>query len=119
MCGFFQFTENKKFKEFLNSPSPIPDLPTDLLYGEFAPSQQINIIHQVKKDIIISKATWWLLLDNNTRKPNYKYASFNSRYDKMNLARSIAYKPYRESRCIIPATGFVEGRGDKKHFYLF
>ncbi len=62
----------------------------------------------------MTTATWWLLIDPATGKPNYKYASFNSRSDKLDAPRSIAYQPFRESRCIIPATAFLEGKGDKK-----
>ena len=31
--------------------------------------------------------------------------------------RAIAYTPYRQSRCIIPASAFVEGLGDKKTYH--
>ena len=66
---------------------------------------------------MVSTATWWLFLDNETLKPNYKYASFNSRSDKLSSKRALAYKPFRESRCLIPASAFVEGLGDKKTYH--
>ena len=66
---------------------------------------------------MVSNAIWWLLLDYETLKPNYKYASFNSRSDKLNQKRAAAYKPYREARCLIPASAFVEGLGDKKTYH--
>jgi putative SOS response-associated peptidase YedK len=57
------------------------------------------------------------LLDHQTLKPNYKYASFNSRSDKLHSKRGIAYTPYRQSRCVIPASAFVEGLSDKKTYH--
>jgi len=65
----------------------------------------------------VSDAIWWLLLNHETLKPDYKYATFNSRYDKLLQKRSISYLPYRESRCIIPASAFIEGLGDKKTYH--
>jgi len=58
-----------------------------------------------------------LFLDTETLKPNYKYASFNSRSDKLDVKTSLAYKPFRQSRCLIPASAFVEGLGDKKTYH--
>ena len=85
--------------------------------GDIAPGATIAIIHQRGDERIVSDAIWWLLLDHHTLKPNYKYASFNSRSDKLNQPRAAAYKPYRESRCLIPASAFVEGLGDKKTYH--
>ena len=82
-----------------------------------APGGQISIIQQDGAIRRIRDATWWLLLNQQTLKPDYKYASFNSRSDKLHITRSLAYVPYRESRCIIPASGFVEGFGDKKTYH--
>jgi len=39
------------------------------------------------------------------------------RSDKLNNERGIAYRPYRESRCLIPASAFVEGLGDRKTYH--
>ena len=51
-------------------------------------------------------------------KSNSRYATFNTRYDKLNSPRSVGYTPYRQSRCIIPASGFVEGLEGTKSYYL-
>lgn len=85
--------------------------------GDIAPGGTIAIVHDVAGERKVSAATWWLFLEPDTLKPNYKYASFNSRSDKLSVKRSLAYKPYRESRCIIPASAFVEGLGDKKTYH--
>lgn len=86
--------------------------------GDIAPGGTIAIIHEVGGERRVSDATWWLFLDSDTLKPNYKYASFNSRSDKLDIKRSLAYHPYRESRCLIPASAFVEGLGDKKTYHM-
>lgn len=84
---------------------------------DIAPGSVIQIIHQRYGQRHLSDAIWWLFLDPSTLKPNYKYASFNSRSDKLHSSKAIAYKPYRQSRCIIPASAFVEGLGDKKTYH--
>ena len=83
---------------------------------DIAPGAKIAFVHEVGGERVVSDAIWWLLLDHQTLKPNYKYASFNSRSDKLNSKHGIAYIPYRQSRCIIPASAFVEGLGDKKTY---
>jgi putative SOS response-associated peptidase YedK len=84
---------------------------------DIAPGDKIAIVHELGGERIVSDAIWWLLLDHQTLKPNYKYASFNSRSDKLHSKRGIAYTPYRQSRCVIPASAFVEGLSDKKTYH--
>jgi putative SOS response-associated peptidase YedK len=110
MCGRFQLKSDKKTKALARSLQ----VSGALHYADdIAPGAQISIIG---KESVIKTATWWLLLDSLSHKPNYKYASFNSRSDKLDQVGSLAYKPFRESRCIIPASAFVEGMGDKKTY---
>lgn len=110
MCGRFQVEPSPKLDALIDSIGA----QGEIRYAQdIAPGAPISIIHGRE----ISTAIWWLFLDPDTLKPNYKYASFNSRSDKLNNPRSIAYKPYRQSRCIIPATAFVEGVGDKKTYH--
>ena len=90
---------------------------SDQLSCDIAPGNKIAIVHVVDDERIVSVVTWWLFLDHETLKPNYKYASFNSRSDKLFMERSISYIPFRESRCIIPASAFLEGLGDKQTYH--
>jgi putative SOS response-associated peptidase YedK len=85
--------------------------------GDIAPGANIAIVHERRGERVVSDAIWWLLLDHATLKPNYRYASFNSRADKLNSPRSISYRPFRESRCLIPASAFIEGLGDRKTYH--
>lgn len=115
MCGRFQILNNKKSKKLLNR---LDVDEADILFSrDKAPGSRISIIHREKDRNVVSQAVWWLLIDPETGKPNYKYATFNSRSDKLDVPRSVAYEPYRESRCIIPATAFIEGKGDKKTYH--
>ncbi|WP_341206545.1 SOS response-associated peptidase family protein [uncultured Psychrosphaera sp.] len=88
-------------------------------------TDQVSIVHETVKDGTIQRcvenATWWLLLDKTDTgfKPS-KYTSFNTRYDKLNTPRTAGFIPFRESRCIIPATGFGETEFVNKkpiHYY--
>ena len=115
MCGRFNITDSPEVKELcrtlgveLGKNSPRLDI---------APGSIINIIHGPRGARRMSEAIWWLLLDSKTLKPNYRYASFNSRSDKLCIKNSISYKPFREARCIIPSSSFIEGLGDKKTYH--
>lgn len=115
MCGRFNLIDSFEV-QWLCTALGI-ELYGEHVSGDIAPGGDIAIVHQRDGERKVSTATWWLFLDNETLKPNYKYASFNSRSDKLSSQRALAYKPYRESRCLIPASAFVEGLGDKKTYH--
>ncbi len=72
-------------------------------------TQPVSIVREINGQRELNTADWWLLQErtNDGFKPS-KYTSFNTRYDKLHVPRSAGYKPFRETRCIIPATGFGE-----------
>ena len=115
MCGRFNLIDSPEI-HWLCETLGIRIL-SDQLSHDIAPGNKIAIVHVVEGERVVSVATWWLFLDQETLKPNYKYASFNSRSDKLFMKRSISYIPFRESRCIIPASAFVEGLGDKQTYH--
>lgn len=111
MCGRFQLKKDEKSDALFNALQ----VSGQAHYADdIAPGAQISIIAAGRK---LQMASWWLLLEADSLKPNYRYASFNSRSDKLNRKGSLAYEPYRKSRCIIPASAFVEGLGDKKTYH--
>ncbi len=114
MCGRM-YVDDNAFIQNLLSLVKVPERIN--ISQDIAPAGKVSIIRQTQSARVISDAIWWLLLDKQTLKPNYRYASFNSRYDKLNASHSVSYQPYRESRCIVPASGFVEGLGDKKTYF--
>ena len=115
MCGRFFVVNSEKINAMLHFLQ-IP-LTGMRFSADIAPGSTVSIIFKDHDEVRLTDATWWLLLDQKTCKPNYRYASFNSRSDKLHQTGSLAYSPYRESRCIIPASGFVEGLGDKKTYH--
>jgi len=82
-----------------------------------SPASKISIIRQVGGNRLVSDATWWLILDPATGKPT-RYTSFNSRSDKLNVPKAFAFRPYRQSRCVIPVSAFVEGLGDGSTYHM-
>lgn len=115
MCGRFNVIDSPEVQALmrvLNIRFRHPRFAFDV-----APGATISIVHDSAVGHVLSDAIWWLLLDAKTLKPNYQYASFNSRWDKFHVKNSLAYHPYRTSRCIIPASAFIEGLGDNKTYH--
>jgi putative SOS response-associated peptidase YedK len=93
-------------------------------------AQPVSIVRQHDNKRELLSATWWLLLEYSAQsqqlfdnrgscfKPNSKYATFNTRYDKLNTPRSVGYVPFRQTRCIIPASGFGETMKGNYHDLL-
>ena len=115
MCGRFNLIDSPEIQWLCETLGV--SLHGSYASGDIAPGSRIAIIHEKGGERQVSEAIWWLFLDPKTLKPNYKYASFNSRSDKLDNKRGISYKPFRESRCLIPASAFVEGLGDKKTYH--
>ena len=115
MCGRLNVIDDPLLKA-LSKALGVSDSKIKKSY-DIAPGATLSVIRGAADGRLVTDATWWLFLDSESLKPNHKYASFNSRSDKLDQPRSLAYKPFRSSRCIIPASGFVEGLGDKKTYY--
>jgi len=95
----------------LDMGDALPDLRNNPGSG---PAASIDIILQDEQNRRIQPAIWWLLLEKaeSGYKPS-RYTSFNTLYDKLDQPRSAGYRPYRSSRCIVPATYITEGEGTK------
>lgn len=83
---------------------------------DISPASPISIVRADESGRYVSDAIWWLKLDHHGR-PNPRVTSFNSRAARLHEERYLGYKPYRQSRCIIPASAFVEGLGDRKTYH--
>ena len=117
MCGRFNIIDDPLTK-MLSEQLGLFEQHHNLRFSDdIAPASTISIITQHNQQRFISDATWWLLLSANDNgfKANYQYASFNSRCDKLNQPNAMAYQPFRQSRCIIPASSFVEGQDKRYH----
>jgi len=81
---------------------------------DFRPGSKISIINGDREQRRVLAATWWLYLQQTGAglKPHRDYFSVNTNYRKLPQKTE-----YRHSRCIIPATSFVESQ-DGKHPHL-
>ena len=90
MCGRFNLIDSPQV-QLLCALLGVP-MPTHNFRADIAPGGPIAIVLERRnaegqKSRQVSEATWWLLLDPSSLAPNYKYASFNSRSDKLDLPR--------------------------------
>lgn len=104
MCGRFNLKPDGTVESMLTTlqvsgrPRFAEDIP---------PTAPISIIRQVAGRRELGTAVWWLLLERDTLKPS-RYTSFNSRSDRLNDPKGSTYHLYRQSRCLVPATAFIE-----------
>jgi len=110
MCGAFAVINNP-FVNSITESLKVAEVETRNIR---VPASSIQIVHEDECGRHLSDAKWWLLL-NNDGKPNYKYATFNSRWDKLYSSR-LTKGLFKTSRCIIPASGIIEGQNKKYHY---
>lgn len=82
-----------------------------LIYNHnFRPADKINIIIGSKDERLAHHAIWWLYLQQTDSglKPHKDYFSVNTNHAK--LPKKTEYKT---SRCIIPASSFIESQNGK------
>jgi len=108
MCGRFNVNDGLNIQLLLEELEVVNT--EKQRYAPFImPCQSVSIVIEQHAQRMIKPATWWLLLDTNSQGfgPS-KYTSFNTRFDKVNIEGSAGYLPFRQQRCIIPASGFGE-----------
>ena len=109
MCGAFHLVKETKSLDlmaYLGTPEFSGK-------GMCVPASEIEIVLENSQGRECRKARWWLLLGKDG-KPNYQYATFNSRSDKLGSS-FLTKKPFKTSRCIIPASAVIEGQNKKYH----
>ena len=118
MCGRLNVIDDAGVQALLKQLN-IDLWPEPFIHSRFVrATQPVSIVREIKAGAggvgsehlrEVRAADWWLLQERTETsfKPS-KYTSFNTRYDKLNAPRSAGYKPFRETRCIIPAKGFGE-----------
>ncbi|MGJ8662074.1 MAG: SOS response-associated peptidase family protein [Marinicella sp.] len=109
MCGAYNVI-NDPFTHAITESLGVAAVETR---GIRAPASMIQIVTEDANDRYLEDAKWWLLL-NPDGKPNYKYATFNSRWDKL-YSSSLTKNLFKTSRCIMPASGVIEGQD--KHYH--
>lgn len=83
--------------------------------GNIGPGHNISVVLEQLDGRHVRDAIWWLYLRETASglKPHPDYFSVNTNHAK--LARKAEY---RKSRCIIPASGFVESQNGKRPHLL-
>ncbi|MGM0633635.1 MAG: SOS response-associated peptidase family protein [Pseudomonadota bacterium] len=114
MCGRFNIIDSPEVRRLLRILNVTPE--GMHWSGDVSPGSHISMVSENGTGRAIRDATWWLLLDHDTLKPS-RYTSFNTRSDRLHTPRSAGYRPYRQSRCIIPASAFIEGLGDRQTYH--
>lgn len=119
MCGRFNVSDDPLVHELCRQLGMDTSRWQIRFSEDIAPAARISIIREDEEGRRIDDAVWWLLLerDDGGWKPNHRYATFNTRYDKLNRKGAVGYQPYRKARCIIPASGFVEGLEGTKTYH--
>lgn len=118
MCGRLNVTDNPLLIELLEQlgiqlfPTHPEQLRLDLPIrtGRFIRATNlVTIVLQQDGQRRLQDAVWWLLLEPTEQgfKPG-PYTSFNTRSDKLHVRGSAGFQPFRQQRCIIPASGFGE-----------
>ena len=110
MCGAYNVINNP----FLKSLTERLLVKQAESRGIRVPASEIQIIKEDAQGRDLVDAKWWLLMGRDG-KPDYRYATFNSRYDKLYSSR-LTQGPFKTSRCIIPASGIIEGQNKKYHY---
>lgn len=110
MCGAY-FVENNQGMQSLTVALGVPELESR---GIRVPASMVQIITEPEvNQRHLEEAKWWLLLDPSG-KPNYQYATFNSRSDKLYSSR-LTKSLMQTSRCILPVSVVIEGQDKKYH----
>lgn len=109
MCGRLNVTDSPWVIGLLEGLG-LPLWPGALRTGRFIrATQMLSIVVEQQGQRRLQDAVWWLLLEAGPSgfKPS-KYTSFNTRSDKLDTHGSAGFLPFRQQRCIVPATGFGE-----------
>jgi len=121
MCGRYNVTDDPAVHRLFNQLGVDTSCWQIRFSPDITPASIISIIRDDEEgERRVDDAIWCSLLEASESgwRPNTRYASFNSRYDKLNNPGSLVYYPYRASRCIIPASGFIEGLEGTKSYHL-
>jgi putative SOS response-associated peptidase YedK len=116
MCGRLNVSDDPLVQSLLKELGVVSI--SNMIYAPFiGAASPVSVVREIEGRRQTNTATWWLLLEHTAQgfKPNSKYATFNTRYDKLNQNRTAGFVPYRQSRCIIPASGFGETMNRQYH----
>ena len=109
MCSVFDVDDHAGIERFLEEYGV--HHPQQMIFGRRRrPTTQVSIVTARHGEREVENAIWHLYLERNGDqwKPHKKYWSINSNWKK------LGQRPeYRKSRCLIPATAWVESQHGK------
>ncbi|WP_444902465.1 SOS response-associated peptidase family protein [Microbulbifer sp. SSSA007] len=104
MCSVFDVDRQAEMERFLDIYGV--EHPERMIFGRRRrPTQQVSIVTSRHGEPQVENAIWHLYLEKEggSWKPHKKYWSINSNWKKLD-----SRPEYRKSRCLIPATAWVE-----------
>jgi len=109
MCSLFDVDDHAGIERFVEEIGV--HHPQNMIFGRRRrPTSKVSIVTTRHGDPEVENAIWHLYLqrDGDNWKPHKKYWSINSNWKK------LGQRPeYRKSRCLIPATAWVESQHGK------
>ncbi|WP_078083091.1 SOS response-associated peptidase family protein [Microbulbifer mangrovi] len=109
MCSLFDADDDAGLERFIAEHGI--HHPQQMIFGRRRrPTSKISIVTARHGEPVVENAIWHLYLqrDGDGWKPHKKYWSINSNWKK------LGQRPeYRKSRCLIPATAWVESQNGK------
>ena len=109
MCGRLNITDDPSVRSLCEAMDIELGYEPQIFKRYLGAASKISIVRQKAGRRFMQNAIWWLLLEPTETgfKPS-RYTSINTRYDSLNNIRKAGYRPYRQSRVLIPVKGFGE-----------
>lgn len=109
MCGRLNVTDDPAVRALCDAMDIELNYEPQIFSRYLGAASKISLVRQSQGRRIMQNAIWWLLLEATEIgfKPS-KYTSINTRYDSLNNPRKAGFRPFRQSRVVIPVKGFGE-----------
>ncbi|MCC2607664.1 SOS response-associated peptidase family protein [Planctobacterium marinum] len=114
MCGRLNVTDAPGVRALCDAMDIELGYEPQIFQRYIGAANKVSVVRQKNGRRIMENALWWLLLEATETgfKPS-RYTSINTRYDSLNNPRKAGYRPFRQSRILIPVTGFGESEYQK------
>ena len=119
MCGRYSLTTTPEaMRRLFDTKGPLANLPPRY---NIAPTQAAPVVREAEdgsgRELVMLR---WGLVPSWSQGPDHRYSMINARAET--VAAKPAYRgPFRERRCLVPASGFFEWRergGNKQPYHI-
>lgn len=115
MCGRLNIIDDPSVRALCDAmdidigPDQFEPDATQVFKRYLGAASKVSIIREFNQKRAMQNAIWWLLLEPTETgfKPS-RYTSINTRYDSLDNPRKAGYRPFRQSRILVPVKGFGE-----------